>query len=199
MKYLILFFLLTISANSQGQSGPDHTVDLGCLEEQWAQINPSEEDKNFDIENDFDKQGNRISCKNYITPSELNRYFIALKTAVKNKNKEDVADLIRFPIITKLDGMVDVSEGARAKVNSKKIQNSVEFIEQYDEIMLPTTIKIIQCMQLNNMMSIPIYGIGTDLGELWFEHAYGTRETLMISISSSPETDKHWLEKECSW
>lgn len=199
MKHLLLIFILTATANAQAQSDPVQAVDMGCLEEEWAQINPSEEDKKFDIENDFDKQGNRISCKNYITPTELNAFFSALKNTIKNNNKEGVADLIRFPIRTTLDGMADVPKGTRAKVNSRKIKDRVEFIEKYDEIMLPTTIKIIQCMQLNTIIAIPAYGTGTDLGELWFDHAYGTRETLMITLSSSPDDDKHWLDKKCSW
>lgn len=199
MKHLVLIFIFTTIANAQGQPDPAQTAGLGCLEEQWAQINPSDEDKKFDIENDFDGFGNRISCKNYITPTELNIFLLSLKNAVKNKNKEDVAELIKFPLRTSLDGMAEVPKGARAMGNGKIIRDKKQFIAQYDEIMLPTSIKIIQCMQLNTIFSHAAYGTGSHSGEIWLNHAYGTRDTKVVSFSSSPETDKHWLEKECSW
>ena len=196
---MIFSFVCITPAFAQNYFDPVPPSELGCLEREWGQINPTEADKKFDIENDFDKYGERISCKNFITPTELNNFFTKMKKAVQHRDKEAVADLIPFPIRSSLDGMEDVPEGSRAKSRSRNIKNKQEFIESYDDIMLPTTIKIVQCLQLDNMMAHPNQGPATTLGEIWFYRDFDTRKLSIYRLSSSPEEHKHWLDKECSW
>lgn len=196
---IIFSFVFITPAFAQGYYDPVKPNEFGCLEREWGQINPTEADKKFDIENDFDEDGNRISCRNFITPTELNNFFMEIKTAVQHKNKEMLAELIKYPTTTLLDGMVDVAPGERSKVNSRPIKNKQDFLENYDKIMLPTTIKIIQCIQLNNIFAHPYMGTGTTAGEFWFYKHIDTRKLSIYRLSSSPENDKHWLDKKCEW
>ncbi|MEZ5759186.1 MAG: hypothetical protein R3D86_13280 [Emcibacteraceae bacterium] len=189
-------------AQEQMKSQDDKIVkslDLGCLPREWAEINPTETEKLFDIENDFDEDGRRISCNNYITPTELNNFFKKVKEATRTNNREALADLIHFPTITLLDGMVENPPDNRATSNSMEIKNKHDFIELYDKIMLPTTVKIIQCMQLNKIFAHPYMGTGTTAGEIWINRDADSRKLSILRLSSRPETDKHWLDEKCSW
>lgn len=201
LKHLILLFpfVFSMSAYSQGQFDPVKPNEFGCLQREWAQISPTEVEKAFDIANDFDDSGERISCNNFITPTELNNFFVKVKRAVKENNKEALADLVLYPTRTLLDGMENIPEGNRDKVKSRDIKDKKYFIDHYDEIMLPTTIKIIQCLQLNTIFAHPYMGTGTHAGEFWFYRDVDTRKLSIYRLSSRPETDKHWLEKDCSW
>ena len=196
---VIYSFVLITSAFAQDYYDPVQPNELGCLEREWGEINPTEADKQFDIENDFDESGERISCRNYITPTELNNFFVKIKKAVQQRDKEALADLIRFPSHTLLDGREKPNEQNIRKSKSRDIKDKQDFIEHYDEIMIATTIKIIQCMQLNNIFAHPYMGTGTTAGEIWIYKDVDTRELSVNRLSSRPEDDKHWLDQECSW
>ncbi|MCP5381720.1 MAG: hypothetical protein H6912_05065 [Kordiimonadaceae bacterium] len=189
-------------AQEQMKSQDDKIVkslDLGCLPREWAGINPTETEKLFDIENDRDKYGDRISCNNHITPTEIYKFFVKVKEATRTKNREALADLIKFPISSLIDGEYEDKLNNRKIINSMVVEDRRDFIDNYENIMLPTTVKIIQCMQLHNIMSHPSQGIATEVGEIWFYPKRGTRELQIIRLSSSPEADKHWLDEKCSW
>ena len=199
LMIVIYSFVFIIPAIAQDYYDPVQPNEFGCLEREWGEINPSEADKEFDIANDFDKYGERISCRNYITPTELNNFFIKIKKAVQNDDKETIAELILYPSHTLLDGREKPNEQNIRKSKSRDIKDKQDFIEHWDEIMLPTTVKIIQCMQLNTIFAHPYMGTGTTAGEIWIYRDVDTRELSLYRLSSSPENDKHWLDQECSW
>ncbi|MCB2089879.1 MAG: hypothetical protein KDF58_00420 [Alphaproteobacteria bacterium] len=204
ISLLLILGFIVFPGFAQEQMKPqddksEKTLDLGCLPREWAEINPTETEKLFDVENDLDKYGVRISCMGHSTPTELNKFFKKVKDATKTEDREALADLIKFPISSLIDGEYEDKLNNRTIINSMVIKDRRDFIDNYENIMLPTTVKIIQCMSLKNIFVHFSQGIATEAGEIWFYPKRGTRELQIIRLSSSPEADKHWLDKKCSW
>jgi len=194
LTVLLLSFVCSISNTRANDFNS-----LDCLNQEWLYTSPTQEGKEFDLNNDFDINGDPISCYSFLTPSEVRSFISKLADNVNAQNKFAVAELIRFPLRIALSKTY-VSEMGYIKILSFEIQNRDEFLEKYDAIFSENLIESVNCMDLARLNVDSVSGLSIASGRLWFNRTFegdNQREIKVTSISLDETGYKRWFDQNC--
>ncbi len=174
-KYILIFILLSVLPTSFAQSPQTHAdniksmqmkallpfgpylnrepdpedMNIGCLKEVWEHTNPSEEQKQFDLQNDYGR-GFRISCKFELSATELVNQINQIKEVIVKNDASAAIDVIRFPFSI-IPEFTDVTKNNWQHSTFETIASQRELSNRFEEIKTKRFLNMINCISLDKL------------------------------------------------
>ena len=135
-----------------------------------------------------------------VAQTKIEPILVKLKAGVKDKKVSIFDEIISFPLNVSSSERY-VSKDGYMRVKTKKIQNPKELQKQFDTVFVPSLIRLINCINADNMEYNPYKGFSAAYGSIWFldirDKVTGTRRFALTSLSTNEKAINKWLSLEC--
>ena len=180
--------IFTVAAQDSG--------DIGCLETVWKRTNPTEAEKQFDIENDKGILGGLFSCEYNVSATQVQSLLDVLKAAAETGDAQELSTLLIYP------------QTYMAKLKQKDrdgniyefilMENEIDFISLFDKITADPFKDIISCTRLSNLDPIGQVGIHVASGYIRFKKSPKTNQLKISELNTLTKSQNGWLNKYCN-
>lgn len=123
-----------------------------------------------------------------------------LKTGVTKKDASIFKDIISFPLNIS-SSKTYVSSDGYMKIKTRKIENIEQLQKQFNNVFVPSLVKLINCIKPENMDYNPYKGFSAAYGSIWFfdiiDRNSGIRRFALTSLSTNEKAINKWLALEC--
>ena len=170
--------------------------DLGCLETVWQRTNPTEAEKQFDIENDEGILNSRFSCENDVSPTEVRTILSILKDAVETGDASNLSKFVIYPIIYL--PRLEVKNEHGSMFGHVDVMNEADFFNHFDRITSPLFKDIVTCARVKVMSAAGPFGVLLGSGYIYFDKDPETNELKLSHINAYTKSQFEWLEEFCN-
>ena len=190
----MLVYLAALSAGTDFPASMSEK-EKTCLLTVWQRTLPSDEEKQFDMDNDVDINGLFYSCENNITATELQKSQTKIKTAIKNDDEQAFASMLIYPFVYTPKRNEPDEDGSL--FDYRKLNNASEIHQHYKAITPPLFRDVMACASLSKMSASGNFGILLARGYIYFERDTASGEIKMLTIHAYTNLQKEWLKDHC--
>jgi hypothetical protein len=135
-----------------------------------------------------------------VAQTKIEPILVKLKTGVANKDVSVFKDIISFPLNVSSD-IRYASKDGYMRVKTQKIENIQELQDKFDAVFVPSLVRLINCINSENLKYNPYKGFSSAYGSIWFldirDKVTGIRRFALTSLSTNEKAINKWLSLEC--
>ncbi|MEZ5759270.1 MAG: hypothetical protein R3D86_13705 [Emcibacteraceae bacterium] len=194
---ILTSMLVFLSALSAGTNFPASMSEKEktCLLTVWQRTLPSDEEKQFDMDNDVDIDGLFYSCENNISASELQNSLTKIKMAIKNDDEQTFASMLSYPLYYLIKKEKPDNKGSITE--SRTINSPSEIDQHYKNIVTPEFKDVMACAAVNKFSVLENFDILLARGFIHFELDKTYDEVKISGVGVFVKNQQNWYEKYC--